>query len=201
MFLEPFLSVGALVLVAAGLALVIVATVTKNWIFAAFAVIPVALLLLVQGLGVVEAFGLAQPLHPLIVGLLVLTTFLLGVLGGSPLTLFVLGLAERHPVAVGEHGGIVPETVTPEGAGAKKPALRREVLRGGATIGYLERVAVLGSILTGQFAGIAVVVAIKGLGRFSELDSPEARERFIIGTLVSIIWAGACAVLITLVMR
>ena len=42
------------------------------------------------------------------------------------------------------------------------------------------------------------VVAIKGLGRFSELDSAAARERFIIGTLVSMIWAGLCAALILL---
>jgi hypothetical protein len=67
------------------------------------------------------------------------------------------------------------------------------VLRGGATVGYLERVALIGSVLAGQAAAVAVIVAVKGLGRFSELESAEARERFIIGTLASLIWAGACA--------
>ena len=31
------------------------------------------------------------------------------------------------------------------------------------------------------------------LTRFTELEAPEARERFIIGTLVSIVWACVCA--------
>lgn len=39
------------------------------------------------------------------------------------------------------------------------------------------------------------MVAIKGVGRFSELASPEARERFIIGTLASLAWAAALGVL------
>ena len=32
-------------------------------------------------------------------------------------------------------------------------------------------------------------MAIKGVGRFSELAAAEARERFIIGTLSSLLWA------------
>ncbi|MCC6270788.1 MAG: hypothetical protein IT190_05885 [Microbacteriaceae bacterium] len=67
------------------------------------------------------------------------------------------------------------------------------MLRGGSTIGYLERFAVIGAVLVGQAAAVAIVVAIKGLGRFTELDSAAARERFIVGTLASLIWAGACA--------
>ena len=43
---------------------------------------------------------------------------------------------------------------------------------------------------------VAAIIAVKGLGRFSELDSAAARERFIIGTLSSMIWAVACAVLV-----
>ena len=47
-----------------------------------------------------------------------------------------------------------------------------------------------------RFVAIAVVVAIKGVGRFTELATAEARERFIIGTLASLIWACACAALV-----
>lgn len=72
----------------------------------------------------------------------------------------------------------------------------QEVLRGGMWIGLLERFAVSGCILLGYPAGIAVVVAIKGLGRFSTLqDAPGAgvSERFLVGTLASYLWAALIA--------
>jgi hypothetical protein len=67
------------------------------------------------------------------------------------------------------------------------------ILRGGATIGYLERIAVVGAVGLGQAGIVVAVIAIKGLGRFTELDSSAARERFIIGALVSLLWAGLAA--------
>lgn len=77
---------------------------------------------------------------------------------------------------------------------ASEPApAQREVLRGGTTIGYLERFALIGSVVVGQAAAVALIIAVKGLGRFSELENERARERFIIGTLASLIWAGMCA--------
>lgn len=70
------------------------------------------------------------------------------------------------------------------------------VLRGGLFIGVLERGAVVLAILTGQPVAVAYVVAIKGLGRYPELKSaPEASERFIIGTLTSMLWAAGVAAL------
>ena len=75
------------------------------------------------------------------------------------------------------------------------------VLRGGAWIGMLERAAITGAILAGFPEAIAVVLAIKGLGRYPELreSHPDRRspaaERFIIGTLVSYTWAGVSAAL------
>jgi hypothetical protein len=114
----------------------------------------------------------------------------IGVLGGSPLTSFVLDLATRDTVRRGAHGGIL---IRREGTGEE-----REVLRGGTTIGYLERVAIIGSIAVGHPEAIAALIAIKGLGRFSELESAAARERFIIGTLASMTWASGCALLVVL---
>ncbi len=68
------------------------------------------------------------------------------------------------------------------------------ILRGGAIIGVLERLAVCLAILAGQPVAIAYVVAIKGLGRFAELkETPVAAERFIIGTLSSMLWAAGVA--------
>ena len=111
---------------------------------------------------------------------------LLGIIAGSPLVSLVLELAGSGTETLGDHGGII---VSDDSA---KP-VKREILRGGMTIGYLERLAIIGAALAGQFAAVAIVVAVKGLGRFSELENSAARERFIIGTLVSIIWAAACA--------
>ncbi|MCU1518691.1 MAG: hypothetical protein JWQ75_3412 [Pseudarthrobacter sp.] len=75
---------------------------------------------------------------------------------------------------------------------APVPALR--ILRGGAIIGVLERLGVCLAILTAQPVAIAYIVAIKGLGRFAELkETPVAAERFIIGTLTSMLWAAGVA--------
>ena len=81
-------------------------------------------------------------------------------------------------------GPSLPGVAGPAGEGAV-----REVLRGGTTIGYLERIAVALGIIAGFPEAIAIVVALKGIGRFSELAAAEARERFIIGTLASLVWA------------
>lgn len=121
-------------------------------------------------------------------GALVFALTGLGVIAGSPIVALVLRLATSEKVELGLFGGIlVKDTTTPP------PQRSHEVLRGGATIGYLERFALIGTVLVGQPAAVAIIVAIKGLGRFSELESSQARERFIIGTLASLTWAGTCA--------
>lgn len=91
------------------------------------------------------------------------------------------------------HGNSVNGDITVPGTSpAEQPATR--ILRGGAIIGVLERLAVCLAILTGQPVAIAYVVAIKGLGRFAELkETPVAAERFIIGTLSSMLWAAGIA--------
>jgi hypothetical protein len=70
------------------------------------------------------------------------------------------------------------------------------VLRGGAWIGALERLAVFATLVAGWGPGVAVVLAVKGLGRYPELRSGEdtgVAERFIIGTFTSVLWAAGCA--------
>lgn len=66
-------------------------------------------------------------------------------------------------------------------------------LRGGLVIGFLERAATITSLLTGHVAGIGVVVAVKGLARYGEFTNARQREQFIIGTLVSLLWAALFA--------
>ncbi len=70
----------------------------------------------------------------------------------------------------------------------------RPILRGGRWIGILERIGVAGAILAGHPELIAVIVAVKGLGRYPELkDNPAASERFLIGTGASLLVAAGVA--------
>lgn len=74
----------------------------------------------------------------------------------------------------------------------------RQKLRGGTWIGILERLAITGTLLAGEPGGVAVVVAVKGLGRYPELragDDPAVSERFVIGTLASLVWSAGVGVL------
>src|SRR4051812_43444102 len=73
-----------------------------------------------------------------------------------------------------------------------------EVLRGGAWIGVLERAAIAATLLAGWPEGLAIVLAVKGLGRFAELRAPAAAERFIHGTLASTLWSIACVGVVVL---
>ncbi len=98
--------------------------------------------------------------------------------------------ADRKARKTADDGG-PRATVPDDGDGVDSPRVRA-VLRGGMWIGILERIAVTGCILVGFTPGIAVVVAVKGLGRFPQLrDNPAASERFVIGSLASLLWSAA----------
>ena len=122
-------------------------------------------------------------------------------LGGWPLTAGVLRLAQRSADAgpPGEGAASATEGTSSEavdGDDGPAGARARAVLRGGTWIGLLERAAVTGAVLVGYPAAVAFVVAVKGLGRYPELrEHPVASERFVIGTLASLLWAGAVGVL------
>ncbi len=134
----------------------------------------------------VVVFGDITAPDTLLGRLLVVELFLASVLGGSPVTATVLWLVDR--------GSSRPDSM--ERAG--------EVLRGGAWIGGFERAAVFAALASGWPEGLAVVLALKGLGRYSELrgtpgeplaagPSGGVAERFIIGTFASVLWACGCA--------
>jgi F0F1-type ATP synthase membrane subunit c/vacuolar-type H+-ATPase subunit K len=108
--------------------------------------------------------------------------------GGGPLTVAILQRASASTT---------PRTHEP---GRPDPTPAEDVLRGGAWIGALERLAVTATLIAGWPEGIAVVLAVKGLARYPELRSPGAgaSERFIIGTFTSVLWAAACAVTVLL---
>jgi hypothetical protein len=116
----------------------------------------------------------------------------LAVLGGGPVTTRIFAVVDRAE----QHGPPTQQTLDQAG----------EVLRGGAWIGALERLAVFAGLAAGFPEGVAVVLALKGVGRFPDLrgdarGTGAATERFIIGTFSSVLWAAACAGMLALVQR
>ncbi len=112
--------------------------------------------------------------------LLVVLAGALAVVAGGPVTSRVFALVD------GQERADAPDTLDHAG----------EVLRGGAWIGALERAAIFASLAVGQAEGVAIVLALKALGRYPELRNQEvtgAAERFIIGTFTSVLWAASCA--------
>ena len=113
----------------------------------------------------------------------------LAISGGGPLTSLVFDLVDRRE--------------TP----AESMQQAGHVLRGGAWIGALERGAIFATLVAGWPEGLAIVLALKGLGRYPELRAAEdgvrtgAAERFIIGTFTSVLWACACAGVVVLLLR
>lgn len=111
---------------------------------------------------------------------------LLAITGGGPLTTLVFDLVDHRQ----------PRADSLERAG--------QVLRGGAWIGGLERAATFATLAAGWPEGLAILLALKGLGRYPELRAAEdgvrsgAAERFIIGTFVSVLWACGCAGVVVL---
>ena len=67
------------------------------------------------------------------------------------------------------------------------------MLRGGLWIGLLERAAVFAALVSGFPEGVAIALAVKGLGRYPGAACSRSGERFIIGTFASVLWASACA--------
>lgn len=136
---------------------------------------------------------------PYLLGLIALVALAISVAGGSVLVPALLRFADSRG-----------RTERDDAQPAPGPSAAARALRGGTTIGVLERLAVTGTILLGHPEGVAIVVAVKGLGRLPELAGKRAgaagtaeeadlaaaiSERFLIGTLASLLWAAAMGVL------
>ena len=110
----------------------------------------------------------------------------LAVAGGGPVTTWVFAFVDRGQ----------PEADAVGNAG---------ILKGGAWIGALERLAVFAGLAAGFPEGVAVVLALKGVGRYPDLRAEGGKgsttERFIIGTFASVLWAAAAAGLVALALR
>ncbi|MBK7621165.1 MAG: hypothetical protein IPJ14_00505 [Kineosporiaceae bacterium] len=111
--------------------------------------------------------------------------------GGA--TVIALGLVGAGSVAGGGPVATAVLRLADPGRRDRPGPADPDVLHGGAWVGTLERLGITASLLAGWPEGIAIALAIKGLGRYPELRSPAAAERFIIGTFASVLWAAGCA--------
>ena len=122
------------------------------------------------------AAGVLAPIHHALTGFPRAAAVVLGVAaaagGASPIVRAVFRLAGR-----GQSSALRPQNV----------------LRGGGVIGVLERASIAAAILAQWPAGIAIVLAVKGLARYPELRDAKVSEQFIIGTFASVLWAAGCA--------
>lgn len=116
---------------------------------------------------------------------------LVSVLAGVPVVRGMLRLVDKTQAHREGLPGWDPRPDAP--AGGVSASVRR--LGGGAWIGMLERLAVFAALLAGFPTGIAIVLGIKGLARYPELQNPDlgAAQGFIIGTFMSVLFACACA--------
>ena len=124
---------------------------------------------------------------------------LAAVTAGSHVVRAVFRLTRREYRLV--RAGAAPPPPAAADGGALELEAPGSVLRGGAWIGYLERGAVSATLLASFPEGLALVLAVKGVGRYPELRDAgrdggrgaDAPEEFIIGTLASLLWAAAAA--------
>ena len=121
---------------------------------------------------------------------------LLAAVAGLPVSSGVLRLAAREDGAgendLGElEGEDGTEDSTEDSAEPNvpdpTPTASTGVMRGGLMIGVLERALAAAAVALGRGEVLAVIIAVKGLGRIPELkNSRAAGERFIIGTFASL---------------
>lgn len=114
------------------------------------------------------------------------------VFGGTPVSTAILRLSDRR---VDVPDSSEPPDPSDDDDGHDKdrasPATP-DVLPGGAMVGLLERGGILAFLLEGSPEGVVLILAVKGVGRFGELRQPSAPERFIVGTLASVLWVLMC---------
>lgn len=140
----------------------------------------IGLVVLVTVAAVLARYAHAE--HGAVAVVLVAAVAMASVTGGGCLVRTVLAFGRVADAA--DAGAPITEPDDP----AAVPALR-----GGRLIGYLERAAVVVTLLLGWPEGLAVILAVKSLARYPELRDAHVGEQFIIGTFASVLWAAAMA--------
>jgi len=66
--------------------------------------------------------------------------------------------------------------------------------KSGFLIGVLERICILTLAILGQFTAISFVVAAKSLARIKQLEDKDFAEKYLVGTLLSVVVALICGI-------
>lgn len=99
-----------------------------------------------------------------------------------------------HPIGV-----IIKKVFLMWNARSKQQLLIEETLGAGFVIGILERLVILTLGLLGEFGAVGLVLAAKGLARFEQLKDKDFAEKYLIGTLLSVLIALGCVLIIKIV--
>ena len=162
-------------------------------------VIGAVVLLVLAGLTAVLA-AVAAPATGFLASAVPVVAALAAVTGGGPVVRTVLvagGVGQRPGPGPDPEGSPddgsgddtdAPDSPAPAPADPADPA-EAGPLRGGRVIGYLERLAVVTTLMAGWPEGLAIILAVKSLARYPELRAPHAAEQFIMGTFASVMWA------------
>ncbi|WP_431839801.1 hypothetical protein [Gordonia hongkongensis] len=159
-------------------------------------VIGAVVLLVLAGVTAVLA-AVAAPASGFLASAVPVVAALAAVTGGGPVVRTVLvagGVGQRPGPGPDPEGspddGTGDDTDTPDSpAPAPTDPAEAGPLRGGRVIGYLERLAVVTTLMAGWPEGLAIILAVKSLARYPELRAPHAAEQFIMGTFASVMWA------------
>ena len=121
---------------------------------------------------------------------IVAVALIVSVWAGGRITTFVLRRASHATDASNpdDGGSELAADLTGAGAVTVIEVPIEPPLGGGRWIGRIERFATTLAMLTGYPAAVAIIVGIKGLGRYPEIrKSSNASEKFVIGTLTSLV--------------
>ena len=124
----------------------------------------------------------------ILTGVVLVSLFLVNTRGAY---YFVLALVSPRDL---KRIGLQLPTEEPAEDGAPAPASRPATpavpvgapARIGATIGALERLLIVTFVLVGATAAVGVVIAVKTLARFKQLDDRGFAEYYLLGTLASV---------------
>ncbi|MDT0222840.1 hypothetical protein [Gordonia sp. AC31] len=159
-------------------------------------VIGAVVLLVLAGVTAVLA-AVAAPATGFLASAVPVVAALAAVTGGGPVVRTVLvagGVGQRTGPEPDPEGspddGTGDDTDAPDSpAPAPTDPAEAGPLGGGRVIGYLERLAVVTTLMAGWPEGLAIILAVKSLARYPELRAPHAAEQFIMGTFASVMWA------------
>lgn len=74
-------------------------------------------------------------------------------------------------------------------------------LKNGKMIGNLERLLIFIAIIIQEWSLVGIVVVLKTIARYKELDDQDKSEYFLIGSLFSLLWAVSISVLVLLIIK